>query len=78
VTLTRLRQLRVPRLVAPGTRIERVADDRRGAAAWLEAWAKEGEALGRALLREGTRLIDADSRWIPLRDRLDAFVARLE
>jgi SAM-dependent methyltransferase len=78
VTLTRLRQLRVPRLVTYGTRIRRISDDRRRAAAWLEAWAEEGEALGRALLREGARLLDADPRWIPLRARLDAFVARLE
>jgi hypothetical protein len=80
VTLTRLRQLPVPRLVTrrSGTCAQRASDDWRAAASWLEGWAEEGEALGRALFREGTHLVDADPRWAPLRARLDAFVSRLE
>jgi SAM-dependent methyltransferase len=68
VTLTRLRQLRVPRLVR-GKKQSAVA-------AWLEAWEREAARLGRRLAREGTRYVDRDRRWSPLRARLDAFVAR--
>jgi SAM-dependent methyltransferase len=66
VTLARLRQLRVPRL-------ERSS----ASAAWLERWARAAETLGRVLSKEGTRLVDGDPRWEPLRAKLDAFVEGL-
>jgi predicted RNA methylase len=83
VTLARLRDLRVPRLVTPTprdrARVRRLGDadvDARDAAAWLELWARKGEALGRVLSRERAHFVDADPRWDVLRARLDAFVER--
>jgi predicted RNA methylase len=87
VTLARLRALRCPRLPTPTrgalTRVRHAGDedvdakDPLAAAAWLELWARRGEALGRALSRERTRLVDADPRWMTLRARLDAFAGRM-
>jgi len=87
VTLTRLRQLSVPRLVIPTPadrdRVQRLRDadvdvlDPLAAAAWLELWAARGQEVGEVLARERTRLVDADPRWSVLRARLDAFVARM-
>jgi predicted RNA methylase len=83
VTLARLRDLRVPRLVTATpqdrARVRRLRDadvDARDAAAWLELWARKGEALGRVLSRERAHFVDADPRWDVLRSRLDAFVER--
>jgi hypothetical protein len=88
VTLARLRELSVPRLVTPHAaelrRVRRLCDvevearEPGDAAAWLELWARQAEALGEVLSREGAHLVDADPRWDPLRARLDAFVARLD
>jgi predicted RNA methylase len=87
VTLARLRELRVPRLVTATrenrARVRRLRDadvnplDAREAAAWLELWARKGAALGEALSRERAHVVDADPRWDVLRDPLDAFVERM-
>jgi predicted RNA methylase len=86
LTLTRLRDLCLPRLLKSTPRDQRavrrsdakgVASEPRLAAAWLEAWERQAEALGRRLTRERARKVDHDPRWAPLRDRLDAFVVRM-
>jgi predicted RNA methylase len=87
VTLARLRELPVPRLATTTrrnlARVRRLRDTEVDAqnpadsAAWLELWARQAEALGAALSRERTRLVDADPRWNALRARLDAFVIRM-